>query len=265
MKTCILILIVLTSFGLVADSVRYQCNNCKKYTGKWWIWNVVAGNREFKVKLCENCTKLPKCSECYGRVASYQHADKRYFCPQCHKEGIFDKKKGQQIFDETRKFLKEKWGIYTEHKIYFSLEDCDYMKQFSNGYSGNLIGYFSPLGSGKKIRYFSGVEYNHPEVFRIRVLSGMSAVKLAGVIAHELTHDWVWEVVPQIQKYEQLNEGIATYIQWLYLKHTGNHNMAKHQANRTDLVYGAGFRQMQQIMHSSVNAEDFKNILLQQL
>lgn len=261
---CLFAAVILFIGDTFADSVKYQCNNCRNYVASWWTWNVCVDSSEFKVNLCSVCTKLPKCSECYGRVAVYQHIDKRYFCKECKSRGIFSKVQGQKIFDNTRKFLKEKWGIYTDHKIYFSLEDADFMKQFSNNYSNNWLGYFSPLGSGGKIRYRSGVEYDRPKAFRIRVMSGLSPKKLASVIAHELTHDWIWECVPQILKFERLNEGMATFIQWRYLKETGEHNMAKHQENRADLVYGAGFRLMQQIMENSKNADEFKTKLLLQ-
>jgi len=264
MKKTVILSLLFFMLTIAADSVKYQCNNCREYVARWWTWNVCVDSLEFKINLCSVCTKLPKCSECYGRVSEYQHIDKRYFCKECKVKGVFAKTQGQKIFDSTRKFLKERWGIYTDHKIYFSLEDADFMKQFSNNYSNNWLGYFSPLGSGGKIRYSSGVEYDRPKVFRIRVMSGLSPKKLASIIAHELTHDWVWECVPQILKFERLNEGMATFIQWLYLKEIGECNMAKRQESCADLVYGAGFRQMQQIMINCKNAKDFKVVLLKQ-
>ena len=48
------------------------------------------------------------------------------------------------------------------------------------------------------------------------------------------------------------------------LKEIGECNMAKRQESCADLVYGAGFRQMQQIMINCKNAKDFKVVLLKQ-
>lgn len=261
-KIYFFVAVMLIIGNVFSDTVKYQCNNCRNYAGQWWNWKALVNGAVYQIKLCGICTKLPKCSECYGRVAVYQHADKRFFCQECRQQGVFDQKQAQQIFDATRKYMKECWNIFTDHKIYFSLEDADFMKQFSNSYSNNPNGYFSPLGSGGKIRYRSGVEYDRPKAFRIRVMSGLPPQSLAGVIAHELVHDWVWEYVPQIIKYEQLNEGFAVYMQWLFLKNTGAEQLAIQQENRSDPVYGAGFRQMQQLMAECRNADDFKKTLL---
>lgn len=265
MKRSILFIVLLTACAVCADSVKYQCNHCRKYVGQWWNWRGQQDSLQFAIKLCAYCTRLPKCSECYARVGVYQHEDKRYFCQSCRQRGVFEQQQGKLIFEQTRKYLKDTWGIHTDHKIYFSLEDADFMKQFFNSYSQNWIGYFSPLGSGGKIIYSSGVEYDRPKAFRIRVMSGLSPKKLASVIAHELTHDWIWEYVPEVRNYERLNEGMAVYVQWLYLKKTGEENMAKQQENRADLVYGAGFRQMQEIMAKCKNADSFKKVLLEQV
>jgi len=254
LRNFVFLLVSAFVFPVYAESVRYSCSSCGEMTGLWWERKRLVDGwwyREPNLKLCPLCAKKPMCVSC-GRAADCNHGDGRWFCRKCYDQKVFDQEEGKKIFEATRKFLKDNFGKHTSHKIYFSLEDKEYMDQISTNYAPRAIGYWSPLGSGGKIRYTSGVEYDRPKVFRIRVLSGLSPVYLASVIAHELTHDWAWEHLGELQKYEQLNEGLARYVEWLYLKAQGENKMAmEHVENVPDLVYGAGFRKI----HAALNGK----------
>ena len=51
---CLFAAVMLFVDGTFVDSVKYQCNNCREYVARWWIWNVCADSSEFKINLCLN-------------------------------------------------------------------------------------------------------------------------------------------------------------------------------------------------------------------
>ena len=248
---------------IFADSVRYSCASCgemmdrwrtrPRLTDGWWY-------HDGYLKLCAICVKRPACSSC-NNAADYDHGDGRWFCRACRAQKVFDQKTAQKIFDETRQYLKKQFGISTDHKIYFSLENKDFMDQIKNSYSKHgAFGYWSPLQI--KLTDRNGIEYKSPKVFRIRVISGLSPEYLASVIAHELTHDWSWEPLGKLHKFEQIVEGLARYVEWLYLKSKGEHKMAMwHVENIPEKVYGTGFRRIRELLKDSTNAAEWLPLL----
>ena len=244
------------------DSVRYSCASCGEMMERWLVRKYLNDGvwyHEAHLRICPRCAALPACASC-NNAASYDHGDGRWFCRDCRMRKVFDQKTGREIFEETRRYLKERFGISTDHKIYFSLENMDFMDQITNSYSKHSIGYWSPVQT--KVSYGNGIEYRSPKVFRIRIISGLSPEYLASVVAHELTHDWSWEPLGQLRNFEQIVEGVARYVEWLYLKSRGKHKMAMwHVENVPDPVYGNGFRKIRELLKDSSDATEWLPLL----
>lgn len=239
-----------------------ECYVCKAKIKEGIIISSYKGD----IKLCNNCSKLPKCFCCNSPKNTQILSDGRYICKDCLKTSITDIDNAIKIIEDVRQTLKTKLNLYTNHQIDYHLVDRKKLAEIEP--SNNLqleLGLFkyeeattvkTTLKGKKKIKEDIIKQQN----YNIYILSHLPYDRFQDdrfqeVVAHELAHDWMQEYYPNIKDMVIL-EGFAQYVAYLYDKLAGYEYLANHISNYNDPIYGAGFRKIKSIAEKGKNPID---------
>jgi hypothetical protein len=180
-------------------------------------------------KYCQACVdKYHKCSSCGAPVglSEYSLEDGRRMCSECYSAGLFRADQVTAIKTEVLDYLSEYLNMQLTHKVNYTLEGETFIKEKSNGLSGDLNGLFYRKGND----------------FEIYVLYGLRRNDLYQVLAHEIAHAWMSEN----GKGERSLEETEGFAQWASYHCLGNLGLREQQAvllEGSD-IYASGLRKM---------------------
>ena len=199
------------------------------------------------LNLCFECAMLPRCGYCQMPSDTVSPGGDR-LCRECAKDTIADKAEAEKVMKDVRQVLSSKFKMTTRHKIVYEIGSRKDLNLEADGEHLEL-GWFDP----KTIR-------DKPQ-YTIRILTGLPRDVFRAVAAHELAHDWMDENLPHLMDKPEIREGFAEFVAWSFSKAEGSVRMMKYTENRTDDVYGGGFRKMREMMGDAKTAADWKNVL----
>ena len=203
-----------------------------------------------QVPLCYECAMLPRCDYC--QMPSEAKTDGGdHLCRECAKDTIKEKTEAEKVMKDVRQVLTAKFRMTSKHKILHELGTRKELNLEADG-EHNELGWFDP----KTIR-------NKPQ-YTIRILTGLPRDVFRSVGAHELAHDWMNEQLPHLMDKPEIREGFAEFVAWSFSKAEGNKRMMEYTENRTDEVYGGGFRKVRAMMGEAKTADEWKKILLKE-
>jgi len=116
-----------------------------------------------------------------------------------------------------------------KHKIKYTLQGQDFIKQKSEGISGDINGLF----------------YRLNDTFEIYILYGLRKKDLYQVIPHEVAHAWVAENCPHNMSLEDA-EGFAQWVAYHAMGNFGYRNF-RETLLVGNTVYASGLRKMLKI------------------
>lgn len=231
--------------GAVLSFVKCaHCGKEKPSAGK------AVNGRGNQVDLCFDCFVLPRCEYCQ-MPSDAESAGGDRLCRDCAGDTIKDKAEAEKVMKDVRQFLATKFKMTTKHKITYEIGTRKDLNLEADGVHMEL-GWFDP----KIIR-------DKPQ-YTIRILTGLPRDVFRAVAAHELAHDWMDEMLPHLSDKPDIREGFAEFVAWSFSKAEGNDRMMKYTENRTDEVYGGGFRKVQKMMGDAKTAADWKAVLLKE-
>lgn len=193
MRLILLLVLVCVQAGLGSDPTR--CATCTSVLGEkfYWVNHPALADKQ---AVCEPCSKLAsKCFVCRMPVRQQgrQLSDGRWLCAKHHDVGVFSELEALRIYEETRRELT---GILTGHgvmpsTISVSLVDGTQLRKQNQAMPSahedfTIVGLTRTKWDGKK-------DFQHS----ISLLNGLSRERLAAVCAHEYTHAWLHENIPQ--------------------------------------------------------------------
>ncbi len=217
------IALFLAAFALAACAD--DCAICgKPIEGKIYLMTDDVTGKQ--VEVCSNCIKLPLCFIC-GLPAKdgTQLPDGRWLCQRCAKTAVLDADDVGHIFWEARDDMDKKYSRFTAFPTNIDVTvidrvDVDSMFQVM----GNDFESPDVLGVTQKISTNGAARY------RIGLLTGQPMNQLGEVCAHELSHAWVWENVPQ-ERHDRLardaEEGFCEMDGYLYADSKGDEDEKK--------------------------------------
>ena len=183
-------------------------------------------------KYCESCVRAyPQCASCGAPVGKYgkKLEDGRVLCPDCYKAGVFQAATVSAIKQRILDYLASEFSMTLNHKVRYTLQGQDFIKQKSNGALGDLNGLF----------------YCRNSDFQIYVLYGLRKKDLYQVIPHEIAHAWAMENCRDYLTQEE-SEGFAQWIAYYTLRHFGYKDFSE-SLLKGDNVYARGLRLMMDI------------------
>ena len=200
--------------------------------------------------LCFECWQLPRCNYCQ-MPSEAETAGGDHLCRECAKDTITDKAEAEKVMKDVRQVLATKFKMTSKHKITYEIGTRKEINLEADG-SHNELGWFDP----KTVR-------NKP-LYTIRILTGLPRDVFRAVAAHELAHDWMDENLPHLSDKPEIREGFAEFVAWSFSREEGNSRMMKYTENRTDEVYGGGFRKVRKMMGDAKTAPEWKAALLKE-
>ncbi|MDD2716097.1 MAG: protein DA1 [Candidatus Wallbacteria bacterium] len=184
----------------------------------------------FDYSYCRECEQSSRCSVCglpAGKSGTLL-SDGRAICPDCSKTQVTDIQEVRRVYALVSGFLSKTYSmnIAELNRLEFaSLSDLKTMASVLNYIKKDAVplGIFSEAG-GKT------------DIF---VQSSLPRKLLAGVLAHEYTHDFIHTVNPGFSDIE-IEEGICEWVRWQVLRQIGDEKgciLMEHQEG----VYSSGF------------------------
>ena len=146
-----------------------------------------------QVEVCSNCMQLPKCFIC-GLPAKdgTELPDGRWLCQRDAKTAVLDVDDVRSIFADVHEDLDKMYARFTTFPTNIDVSvidriDVDTMfQQVGNSFeSPDVLGITQPITTNGVKRY------------RIALLTGQPVAQMREVCAHELSHAWVGENVPE--------------------------------------------------------------------
>jgi hypothetical protein len=183
-------------------------------------------------KYCQACVdKYHKCSSCGAPVglSGFTLEDGRQLCSECYSEGLFRADQVAAIKAEVLEYLSNYLAINITHKITYTLQGEKFIKEKSNGLSGDLNGLF----------------YRKGDSFEIYVLYGLRRNDMYQVQAHEIAHAWMSENAKSEHSLEE-TEGFAQWVSYHLLGNLGLRDQQQLLLDG-DNIYANGLRKMLQI------------------
>ncbi len=214
------------------------CNDCMKKADLCFICGqpIVGQYGIFEEKsdrkYCQRCiAKYPKCSSCGAPVglSGNNLDDGRCLCSSCYASGLFRADQISAIKTQTLNYLSDYLGMNISHKITYTLQGEDFIKEKSHGLSGDLNGLF----------------YRKGDKFDIYVLYGLRRDDLYQVLAHEIAHAWMSENAKSERSLEE-SEGFAQWVAYHFLGYLGLQEQQRILLAGDD-VYASGLRMMIQL------------------
>lgn len=214
------------------------CNDCIKKADLCFIcgqpiigqYGIFEGKNDRKY--CQKCiAKYPKCSSCGAPVglSGIDLDDGRHLCSRCYAAGLFRADQVSAVKAEVLNYLSSHLDMNVSHKITYTLQGEDFIKEKSHGLSGDLNGLF----------------YRKGDKFDIYVLYGLRRNDLYQVLAHEIAHAWMSENAKHERSLEE-SEGFAQWVAYHFLGHRGLQEQQRMLLIGDD-VYASGLRKMLQI------------------
>lgn len=183
-----------------------------------------------------------RCSACSKVIVAeggVRLADGRAFCASCHATAVASPAEARVHQRIALRFMA-KLGLRLENEISLALHDATH-PSFRNENLGITRTYTRTDAHDNEIA--RGVE-------AIGVLDFMPALAFEAVVVHELYH--AWEHLHRLSSSRQTSEGIAELCSWLYLDAQPKSDLRTvlqlSIEQRTDDIYGAGFRWAKQAM-----------------
>jgi hypothetical protein len=178
---------------------------------------------------CQRCVNsYPKCSSCgapSGRN-SVKLDDGRLLCRDCYNSGYFEPASVSEVKNQVLEFMNKSLGMNVRHKVRYTLQGIDFIRETSEGISGDLNGLF----------------YRKGDDFEIYVLYGLRRRDLCQVIAHETAHAWAAENCRSNLTLTEA-EGFAQWVAYHCLEYFG-HGEYGETLTKGDNEYAAGLRMM---------------------
>jgi hypothetical protein len=217
------IAMMLVSFAFAVRAV--DCAICGKEIqgGGFLITDPSTGQQ---IMVCSNCAVLPRCYIC-GLPAKdgVQLPDGRWLCAKDAKTAVLDADDVRHIFWEVRDDMDKQYSRFTSFPTNIDVSaidrvDVDSMFQvMGNDFeSPNLLGVTQKISTNDATRY------------KIGLLTGQPQDRLEEVCAHELSHAWVWENVPE-ERHSRLardaEEGFCEMDGYLYSDSKGDEDEKK--------------------------------------
>ena len=227
-----------------------ECSVCGRRTTSW------SAPEDGSYIACPSCAKLPHCFVCDVPTDDGRRlADGRAICRKCRAGAVADPREAERIFRQVRTKLKGRLGLFTDHRIEFSLVDRAELHRLAGGSSDTPkeLGLFAHHVRRRTTerrdhrgRVLSRKTEKVEESFNIYALDHLTREYLEYVCAHELGHDWQAEHYPNITD-PAVREGFAEYVGWRYNRAHGRHRLNQRIEKNADPVYGAGFRRIKAI------------------
>ena len=227
-----------------------KCSHCKRRVKG----GVLRGlNKQF---LCKACSGKPKCFSCHMPADFAKLGDGRRICKTCNKTAVSDFVKIKKIVNEVRKLMKKQLHLSTDHDIKYRMVSLNELQgKTTHKHQGIELGLYRFDQLVEKIitkKTFLGKsttsteEYIKEENHTIYFLYGIPENKLREVAAHELAHDWMQELYPEITDLK-VKEGWAEYVASRVNIIYGRGEMNKRMAQNPDPIYGEGYRMIKKI------------------
>ena len=200
-----------------------------------------------KVDLCKDCADLPRCAYCQMPFVVVSPGEDR-LCRDCAKDMIKDEAEAEKVMNDVRQVLSTKFKMTTKHKIICEIRPRPEI-------------YLEADGEHLELGWFDSNPINGKPRYRIRILTGLPRDVFRAVAAHELAHDWMEENLPHLMDKDIIREGFAEFVAWSFSQAEGLKRMMKYTENRTDDVYGGGFRKVREMMGKTKTAPEWKKVL----
>jgi len=231
--------------GMPAPAVK--CAHCGKMKPSAARAENAAGQ---SVDLCFDCCKLPRCEYCQ-MPSDVESPGGDRLCRECAKDMVKDKAEAEKVMKDVRQVLSSKFKMTSKHKITYEIGTRKDLNLEADG-DHKELGWFDPKTIRDKPHY------------TVRILTGLPRDVFRCVGAHELAHDWMDETLPHLMDKPEIREGFAEFVAWSFAGVEGSKRMMKYTENRTDEVYGGGFRKVRKMMGNAKTAPEWKAILLKE-
>ena len=253
LKRIVIFFLALGASGLWSARLSAQAAATAKFAhcGKEKFVSAQAKNGAGKLApLCYECAMLPRCAYCQMPSEAESGGGDR-LCRECAKDCIKEKAEAERVMKDVRQVLSAKFKMTSRHKIIYELGTRKELNLEADG-EHNELGWFDPKTVRGKPQY------------TIRILTGLPRDVFRSVGAHELAHDWMDETLPHLMDKPEIREGFAEFVAWSFSKAEGNTRMMEYTENRTDEVYGGGFRKVRAMMGDAKTASEWKSVLLKE-
>ncbi len=217
------IVMMLICFAFAAQAL--DCAICGKEI-QGTVFRVTDNVTGETLLICSNCEVLPRCFICGLPVKDgVQLPDGRWLCQRDAKTAVLDADDAQRIFWEVREDMDKQYSRFTSFPTNIDVRvidrvDVDSMYQvMGNDFeSPNMLGVTQPVTTDGTKRY------------KIGLLTGQPMNQLGEVCAHELSHAWVGENVPE-ERHDRLardaEEGFCEMNGYLYADSQGDEEEKK--------------------------------------
>ncbi|MBR2374196.1 MAG: protein DA1 [Lentisphaeria bacterium] len=181
--------------------------------------------------------------------------DMFFVCHACAKN-IITPASASKIMYKVRKDLAEMFGFDTKHRISLKIVNRNTLtKESGMATSLGCMKYrFQKIvrwkGKSRKIRY--------KHTCQIFLLDTLNINNAGGVLAHELTHDYLFHHMGKPVD-SQVSEGICEAVAGAWLLQNGYEKQFRIKKQNPDPVYGAGFR----LIYPQLERLGFKKMLEQ--
>ena len=218
--------ILLVWFACAVVAARADvCGICGQeiHGSVYFITDRVTGEQ---VEICSNCILLPCCFVCGLPVKNggVQLPDSRWLCARDAKDAVLDTNEVGNTFDGVQDDLDRLFSRYTSFPTNVDVSaidqiDVDSVMNNNRAENSEVLGYTHAYrtADGQK-RYMIGL------------LTGQTAAQLREVCAHELSHAWVGENVPE-ERHARLardaEEGFCEMMGYLLMDSEGEEGEKK--------------------------------------
>ena len=201
MRIFLLLLALSAALVTAAESPRF-CLVCTGALGAKF-YNFNSPTLGDKQPVCESCAALKDhCFTCKlpVPVTTRKIDDGRFLCARDHRTGVFDAAEARRIYEEARRDvagLLAGHGVFPDRNITVALvSGTELTKQHKSLLSDHDAS--TTLGL-TRTEIAARKQFQH-EVF---LLNGLPAARLAAVCAHEYTHAWLHENLPDDRKLDK--------------------------------------------------------------
>lgn len=153
--------------------------------------------------VCQACARLPNfCAECKlpVRATDRRLEDGRWLCERDARSGVFDAREAERIYEEVRRDLNgllAGFGVFPDRNISIALVSGTEIKK-QHQMLPTLHDASKTLGL-TRTEIVNGRQFRH----RISLIEGLGRARLGAVAAHEYTHAWMHENVPESRQLDR--------------------------------------------------------------
>ncbi len=218
-------------------AAKFSCSACGELPqGRYMLSTASDGTTH---RFCSRCSKYPRCFSCMLPALNRRTLeDGRNQCRSCYR-AVLPADKYQQLMEELRRDLKQLYGFDTGHKIILRQVSKKALEQISKDPAS--------LGCMKvdvnKITYTKGRQQRTEVKWKctLYILSDLPVVSAAKIMAHELTHDYLYHHAGRGSD-PKITEGICEAVSAAYLTSKRYTSYVAAMEKNPDPVYGTGFR-----------------------